>query len=162
EAEHSFAPEKKIEPEIRAILGDSPVASLSVMFAGAALEGLNIQIYPVVWRPGAYTPYLDGLNAAWFRERGPRFLIFDCLAIDQRRVWAETPETWLEVYRWYDTRFLGRRNILLERRSEPRFRRLERTGAFPLPLTRNLALPVSQTPVFWSVHCDLNVKGKLR
>jgi hypothetical protein len=162
EAERSFTPARRLEPEIRAILGDSPVASLSVVFAGAALDDLNIQIYPMVQRMAAYTPYLDGLNAAWFRDRGPRFLTFDGVAIDRRQSWAETPQTWLEVYRWYDTRLLGSRNVLLERRAEPRFMHLERIGGFPLPVTRRLTLPPSRTPIFWSMQCDLSTAGRLR
>jgi hypothetical protein len=162
DAKLSFNPEQRLEPEIRDIIGDSPVASLSVAFAAAALDGLNIQIYPMVQRTGAYTPYLDGLNAAWFRERGPRFVIFDGFAIDRRQPWAETPQTWLEIYRWYNTRLLGSRNVLLERRAEPRFLRLERIGGFPLPVTRRLALPRSPTPVFWSMQCELSRTGRLR
>jgi hypothetical protein len=160
DAERSFPPERRLESEIRAIIGDSPVASLSVVFAGAALDDLNIQIYPMVQGNGAFTPYLDGLNAAWFRERGPRFLTFDGFAIDRRQPWAETPQTWLEIYRWYDTRLLGSRNVLLERRAEPRFLRLERIGGSPV--TSRLALPASPTPVFWSMQCDLTRAGRLR
>lgn len=161
EAERGFPPERLLERDIRTIIGDAPVASLSVVFAGAALDGLNLQLYPMVQRMGAYTPYLDQLNATWFRERGPRFLVFDGLTIDDRQVWAETPQTWLEIYRWYDTRVLGSRNVLLERRAEPRFQSLERIGGFPLPPTRRLAFPPSSAPIFWSMHCDLSTTGAL-
>src|SRR5262249_40219506 len=48
EAERSFPDGLALEPEIRAAVGHSPVASLSVVFAGAALDDLDIRIYPVV------------------------------------------------------------------------------------------------------------------
>ena len=53
EAERGFPPERLLERDIRTIIGDAPVASLSVVFAGAALDGLNLQLYPMVQRMGA-------------------------------------------------------------------------------------------------------------
>ena len=92
---------------MRTLIGNSSVASLSVVYSGALLDGLNLKLYPVIQRYSAYTPYLDGLNAAFIREKGPRFLLFNGFAIDHRHPWTETPAMWLEVYRWYNTRLLG-------------------------------------------------------
>jgi len=162
DVEMSKHPEARIEPEIRAIIGASPVASMSVIYSGAFAEGLNLRVYPLVQRYSAYTPYLDGLNAAWIREQGPRFLLFGGDPIDSRDPWAETPAMWLEVYRWYNTRLLGERNVLLERRAEPRFQRLESIGRTVTSPDAGWKFPASETPVFWTMNCPLNTKGKVR
>jgi hypothetical protein len=152
----------RLEPEIRTIVGGSPVASLSLRYSGAFVEGLNLQLYPVIQRYSAYTPYLDGWNAAWIREKGPRFLLFDGETIDSRDGWAETPAMWLEVYRWYDTRLAGSRNLLLERREQPRFQRLESIGRMTATPAEGLHIPSSSTPLFWTMSCHLNTKGRLQ
>jgi hypothetical protein len=68
----------------------------------------------------------------------------------------------LEVYRWYDTRLLGVRNLLLERRAKPRFTRLTSLGTTRFALGSDLNFPASGQPVFWTMSCNLSTKGKLR
>lgn len=157
----AFPEESRIEPELDAIVGDSPVASLSAQFTDLFAGHMLLELYPVVQRYSAYTPYLDGLNAAWIRDKGPRFLVFDGKSIDERDAWAETPATWLEVYRWYGTRLLGSRNLLLERRTQPRFSRLETFHSFRIAMPGELRLPASFDAVFWTMQCDYTTKGKM-
>ncbi|MEO8128938.1 MAG: hypothetical protein ABJF23_12745 [Bryobacteraceae bacterium] len=157
----AFPEELRIEPELAAIVGGSPVASLSAQFTNLFAAHMHLELYPVVQRYSAYTPYLDGLNASWIRDKGPRFLVFDGQAIDDRDAWAETPATWLEVYRWYDTRWLGPRNLLLERRAQPRFSRLETISRFRLTVPAELHLPTSRDAVFWTMQCDYSTKGRI-
>jgi len=130
----------RLDPGVRRVIGQSTVASLSTIYDGAVGEGLNLQIYPVIQRYAAYTPYLDALNAAWVRDKGPRFLIFDGSSIDDRQPWAETPAMWAEIYRWYRTRLLAGGELLLERRDSPR---------------------ASNTASSWAADCRLTRKGKL-
>jgi hypothetical protein len=118
-------------------------------------------LYPVIRRYAAYTPYLDSLNAAWIREHGPEFLVFDGASIDDRDPWAETPAMWLEVYRWYDTRLLGSRNLLLQRRSQPRFKALQEFARLSMTFPGELRLPVSDELAFWTMHCAYNIRGRL-
>jgi hypothetical protein len=151
-----------IEPQIKAIVQNQPVASLSVAYSNALLENLNLVLYPVLQRYSAYTPYLDQLNADWVREKGPRFLIFDGKSFDHRHPWTETPATWVEVYRWYNTRILGTYNLLLERRAFPRFTRFETLGHQRLASDGQLRIPSSSQPVFWTMQCSLTTGGKLR
>ncbi len=157
-----FPEDSRIEPEIVKLIGDSPVASLSNNFTNMAASHLRLKLYPVLQRYTAYTPYLDGLNAAWIRDHGPRFLVFDGTSIDDRDPWAETPAMWLEVYRWYDARLLGPRNLLLERRAEPRFTTFETIGRFRMAFTGELRLPVSSNAVFWTMKCNYSMKGQLQ
>jgi hypothetical protein len=123
---------------------------------------MRVSLYPVVERYSAYTPYLDRLNAAWTRDKGPKFLVFDGLSIDEREAWAETPAMWLDIYRWYDTRFLGPRNLLLQRRDAPRFTSLETVSRFRATLRDELRLPASRDPVFWTMNCAQSVRGSLQ
>ncbi|HEY6346657.1 MAG TPA: hypothetical protein VIY49_34635 [Bryobacteraceae bacterium] len=102
---------------------------------------MHLTLYPTVQRYEAWTPWLDRWNAAWIRDKGPRCLVFDGKAIDERDAWAETPAMWLEIYRWYDTRFLGTRNLLLVRRAAPRFGALETIGKSKMGLFRRPVNP---------------------
>jgi hypothetical protein len=157
-----FPEHSRIEPALIDAIGDSPIASMSFNFTNLAAARLRLALYPVVQRYSAYTPYLDGLNADWIREKRPRFLLFDGEPFDERDPWAETPAMWLEVYRWYNTRLLGPRNLLLERRAEPRFTGLETIARYRIAFPGELRLPVSRDPVFWTMKCDYSVKGRLQ
>ena len=160
-ADTAYYPEARVEPAIQALVADSPIASLSIVYSGLVKENLNLRLYPVVQRYVAFTPYLDLRNAAWIRDQGPRYLLFDGLAIDHRQPWAETPAMWLEVYRWYDTRLLGKRSLLLERRAAPRFEKLAAMARFEARLSDGLEIPPSETPVFWTLRCSLSKTGAL-
>ena len=151
----------RIEPELVNLIGDSPVASLSSNFTNLAAARMRLTLYPVVQRYAAYTPYLDGLNAAWIKDKGPRFLVFDGQAIDSRDPWAETPAMWLEVYRWYDARLLESRNLLLERRAGPRFTAFETIGRIRVAFPGELRLPFSRDAVFWTMKCGYSTRGRL-
>ena len=157
-----FPKSAALEPEVVQIIGDAPVTSLSENIPKLAAARVRIELSPVIQRYSAYTPYLDGLNAAWIRDRGPRFLVYDGQAIDGREPWAETPAMWLEVYRWYDTRFVGRRDLLLERRAAPRFTRLERFSRAQTGFDQVLRLPTTEGAVFWTMACAPSIEGKIR
>jgi hypothetical protein len=151
-----------LEPEISAIVGHEPIAALSEIYTDLYTSGFDLRIYPIIQRHSAYTPYLDALNASWIRNRGPRFLIFDGKATDGRHPWVETPAMWLEVYRWYNTRFLGPRHLLLERRTQPRFTHLEPIVQSEQRLGDALTFPASPHLLFWSMSCSLSSAGRLR
>jgi hypothetical protein len=152
----------QIEPELVALIGDAPVASLSWDFTDLVNAGLNLVMYPTLQRAIAYTPFLDEWNAAWIRDKGPRYLVYDGGAIDNRDPWAETPAMWLEIYRWYDTRYLGEHNMLLERRAAPRFRALESIRRLSGALSGELLIPPSAGPVFWTMKCRYSTEGLIR
>ena len=161
-SQRTYTAENRLEPEIKAIVQHETVASLSMGYNNAIADGLNLVLYPVLQRYSAFTPYLDKLNADWVRDKGPRFLVFDGSAIDGRHPWMETPAMWVEVYRWYDTRALGKYNLLLERRAVPRFTRFETLAHERLRFGEELRIPSSWPPIFWTMHCSLTSMGKLR
>ena len=157
-----FNPESLIETEIRAVVGGAPVASLSGRYSVLGAGGWNPRFYPVIQMYTAYTPYLDGLNAAWMRDHGPAFLIYNGFTLDGRDAWAANPATWLEIYRWYETRWLGPRNLLLQRRAAPRFTALEPVARFTVRAPLSLSLPHSSALLFWSLRCGNSLTGKVR
>jgi hypothetical protein len=158
----NYSTDARIEPEIKSIVGGEPVAFLSDVYSDALLDGLNLALFPVIQRYSAYTPRLDQLDATWIDEKGPRFLIFDGTAIDGRHPWAESPATWTEVYRWYNTKLLGGHNLLLQRRDEPRFTRFEPIEHRTIRVGEDLTMPLSADPVFWTMRCPLSTSGELR
>lgn len=152
----------RTDPAIRAMIGQAPVASLSAIYDGAGVDGLNLQLYPVIQRYSAYTPCLDHLNAAWIRDKGPRFLVSDFVSIDGRQPWMETPAMWYETLRWYDLRLLGKGHVLLERRQAPRFSGLRVTRHFPVPFDARVELPPAGQAEFWSATCGMSASGAVR
>jgi hypothetical protein len=156
-----FPDESRLEPEIVQAIGTAPVASLSIQFSNLAAAGLQTKLYPVVQRYAAYTPYLDSLNAAWIRDKGPRFLVFDGDRLDVRNSWAETPAMWLEVYKWYDLLLLGPKNLLLERRRSPRFSSLKVVQQTQTDQNGSFQLTPVGDAVFWKMNCDSGLKRQI-
>jgi hypothetical protein len=157
----NYSADARVEPEIKFIVGHEPVAFLSDVYSNALMDGLNLVLLPTRQRDFA-SAYLDQLNATWIYKEGPPFLIFDGKAIDARHPWTESPATWAEVYRWYETRMLGAHNLLLQRRVRPRFTHFEPLAHRTVHFGENLAMPASPDPVFWTIQCPLSRSGKLR
>ena len=162
ETEQQFPMSRRLDSRIRAAIADSPVAYLSMTYASALADNLNLQLYPVIQRYAAFTPFLDRLNADWVEQKGPKYLIFDGHAIDNRQPWAETPAMWAQVYRWYDTDILTTTDLLLVRRAVPRFRTLRRIHSETRALRDGLVFPSSSSPVWWTMECSLTNAGMVR
>lgn len=117
--------------------------SPSVLDSGsrAAIGNATVDVFPnqidvvgaseLWWRPrpvfqsySAYTPYLDGLNAASYRERGPAKVLVHWQPIDGRHMMFDDPLTWREALRQYEFEreaSLGgeRWGLLLKRKDAP-------------------------------------------
>ena len=158
----SFPDSLRLEPEVVALIGDSSVAALSNDYTNVFTAGLRMTLLPSLQRAVGYTPFLDMWNAQWVREKGPRFLLFDGKSIDGRDAWAETPAMWLDIYRLYDTRFLGARTLVLERRQTPRFSSLTVVRRSSLKVLQELELPISGAPIFWTLKCRPSSNGHIR
>jgi hypothetical protein len=156
------APAPLVGPEMRAIIGDSPVAVLTISYSAAYFDNLNLKIYPVVQLYAVWTPFLDQMSAEWIRTRGPRYLLFNGGTIDDRHPWAQTPALWAEIYRDYETRLLADHNLLLQRRETPRFTALDTVRSFPVSFPGEFPLPPAETAEFWSLNCPMTAAGTLR
>ena len=158
----SFPESSRLEPELTGIIGKSSVASLSSNFMNIAVTDLRLTLYPSVQRFVGFTPMLDKWNAGWVSGKGPKFLVFDGQSIDGRDPWAETPAMWLAIYRWYQARYLGPRNLLLERRVKPRFGGLESMGRSRVRVSDGIEVPSSNGAVFWTMKCDYSPSGVMQ
>jgi len=156
------AAESGLEPELRSLVGDQPVAYLSLAYSNALGDHLNLALLPVLQNYSAYTPALDRLNGAFIADRGPRFLAYESQAIDNRHTWLEAPATWDAVYRWYDTRALGDHTLLLERRAHSRPLQLEPLASRQVAFGQSVPIPASAQPVFWTLQCSPNSAGGFR
>lgn len=122
----------------------------------------NFVTMPVIQAYSAYTSWLDGLNAEFFRDypRAPKFIVMTLEAIDERYPLIECPATWLEIFR----------NYSLNARSIDQFL-LERTGTKDLKLyeleTMNcnkdsiIELPKSRHIITMRLDMKLSVLGRL-
>lgn len=162
EARQQFPPGAGIEPEIRSVVGHEPTAFYAEDYSNVAIDDINLALFPVLQPSTAYTPSLDEWNAFWLDGNGPRFLIIDGLTVDGRQPWIQTPRAWAEVYRWYNTRWLGPNYLLLERRVEPRFSRFAPIAHGTVRFGQELQMPASAEPVFWSLQCRMTFAGRLR
>jgi len=158
----AYYKETRMESELRDMIGNAEVASLSNEYNWAAMDGLRLRLFPIIQRYTAYTPTLDRMNADWVVAHGPRYVLFDGQTIDKRSILAETPATWLEIYRWYDLRLQGARNLLLERRLQPRFSALQSISKIRRSLRDQLPIPEMREPVLLSMKCALSPIGSLR
>lgn len=155
------AAEFGLEPRLQNIVGQQSIAFLSPQYSDALAQHFNLALLPVIQSYSAYTPYLDDVNARWIASRGPQFLTFEYLSIDDRHLWTESPGTWAEIYRWYSTRAVGDRYLLLERRQQPRFARFEFVASRDVQFGEVIPFPQSQQPLFWTLNCSLSTQGKL-
>ena len=162
EASRNAGESQRIEPALRAVIGDKPVGFLATSFAlPLVLDKVHLALFPPIFPSEAYTPWLDEVSARWVRERGPRFLLFDGTTIDHRNIWAEMPAAWNEVYRWYDARMAGKIHLLLERRASPRFARFVSLQRWRVALKDGFTMPPSDAVLFWTMTCRLNSTGRL-
>jgi hypothetical protein len=162
EAARQNAAEFGLPSELRQIVGQHSIAYLSPLYSNALAEELNLFLLPVPQTYAADTPYLDGRNSDWISSQGPQFLAFEYVAIDDRHPWTEAPATWAAVYRWYETKAVSQRYLLLQRRSQPRFDRIETIESRSIHFDEVIPIPDSAEPVFWTLRCAPNFEGRLR
>ncbi|MBI1789052.1 MAG: hypothetical protein HYR60_16090 [Acidobacteria bacterium] len=150
-----------LSPAMRQLIGGQTVGFLFPSFAYASEERLNYTPFPVVQTYSAYTSWLDRRNAAQLVGGEPRYMVADWSAIDGRHPLADSPETWLALYQWYEVAMQGEHRLLLRRRDRPRFERVEslqRTRARP---GDSIRLPDARGPLLLRIGLELNTRGKL-
>ena len=117
---------------------------------------------PVFQAYSAYTAYLDGMNAEFFRDdaSAPHYVIFSMEAIDNRFALLECPATWLELLRNYkilqtdsvtDKTDRTITYFLLERKEQPE--KFSITHISTQNLARDEVIPVPEV----KQHCVMNL-----
>lgn len=132
--------------------------------AYAAANGLNFRPFPVLQSYSAYTPYLDGLDAAFLEDgrRAPPWILFEWESIDGRHPLMDVPATTLAMYRHYDLEASADRYLLLRRRIAPRFGPPRLVETRELFLGHPFAIPASRHPLIARIHLRLTSLGGVR
>ena len=105
--------------------------------------------YRLNWKPrfvfqsySAYTPDLDRRSAAnYLGKNAPAHVLYSHKAIDQEHPCIVDPRTWMELFRRYDVVDQGKDMLLLERRTSPRWDRVEKLGTRSIAFGDRWELP---------------------
>jgi hypothetical protein len=104
-------------PEVKARVGREPIDLMSEDQGLLFLNDLNYRPRPVFQSYSAYTPYLQRLNADFYRsERAPTFVLLALSAIDDRLPASEEGPALLEVLARYRLALVERGYLLLQQR----------------------------------------------
>jgi hypothetical protein len=150
--------------EIVRTAGPAPIGIYPIELAYAPANHLELQLLPVLQAYSAYTPYLDGLNAAYLEDgrRAPRRILFDWQSIDARHPLLDAPATSLALYRNYEVELAASGHLLLRRLAAPRFGSPRVTETRELRVSRAFPVPLSEHRLIGRVHLALSGWGKLR
>jgi hypothetical protein len=153
----------RLPPSLLRKIGSNPVGIFPWEVSYAAANNLNYAPFPVFQTYSAYTPYLDRLNSARLENpaTAPGLILFEWKAIDGRHPLMDIPAMWLSLFRWYEVSAKEHGLLLLERRSSPRFSRLEPMGKKECHTGDVVDIPSGDSPVVVKIYMNLSTRGKL-
>jgi hypothetical protein len=135
---------------MRQAIGEASVDVYPWMVSYVRANQLNWVHRPLPASFNAYSPALDGMNAAFFRsDRRPAFLIWhkgrrDGLSsIDDRHLFWDEPRTLLAIADRYEVVEVAPRAVLLRARPSPRFEAPQPLGTTQVSWGARLPLPES-------------------
>lgn len=154
----------RLPVEITSAIGSRQVAIFPYECAYAAANDLNFRPFPVLQSYSAYTPYLDGLDAAFLKDgrSAPPLVLFEWKSIDGRHPLLDVPATALALYRNYDLETAAAGYLLLRRRSAPRFAGARLVETRQLDLGQAFIFPPGRHPLIARIHLRLTPFGNLR
>ena len=154
---------ERLPAGLLARVGQAPVAIFPMECTYAGANPINLRPFPILQAYQAYTPYLDGWNAAFLRDprTAPEFILFDWDTIDDRHPLLDVPATALELYRLYDFDSAWAGHTLLYRRAQPRFDAMRCTAAGRAPLSEPLRFPPGSRPQAARIHLAWNFTGRV-
>lgn len=161
-----FLQQYRLPLEWTRAMGQQVVSIFPWETAYAPANHLNYHPFPIIQAYSAYTAYLDSENAHFLARSStaPNFVLMEWVAIDYRHALLDVPETWLELYRWYDGvmhRQTPASLSLLQRRESPRFGEIKLLKRQSYTMGDFLEIPVSEHPILMKVYMDLTTVGKL-
>jgi hypothetical protein len=129
---------------IRARIDREAVDSYPSEIALLLASGLNWSPRYTLQSYVAFHPILDYRCSKHYSGPGaPRFIVYQHQAIDgQHPCWVD-PQTWLEIYRWYDVAESVEDTLLLERRGSPRVGNPVELGGGSVAFGQRLEVPSS-------------------
>jgi hypothetical protein len=149
---------------ITSAIGALPVAIFPYECAYAPANGLRLRPFPVLQSYSAYTPFLDGLDAAFLEDGrvAPPLILFEWKSINGRNPLLDVPTTSLALYRHYDIGAEAPGYLLLRRRTAPRFASPRPVETRELTLGRPFTVPESRHPLIARIHFQLTYWGSVR
>jgi hypothetical protein len=149
---------------ITTAIGAAPVCIFPIELAYGPANHLNLQLLPVLQAYSAYTPYLDGLIAAYMEDSGrsPRQILFEWRSIDGRHPLLDVPAASLALYRNYQPEVVDSGYLVLRRLAVPRFGAPQLRETRELRLGRPFPVPPSQRRLIGRIHLQLTAWGTMR
>ena len=131
------------------------------IFVISAANGLNWKPRFVLQSYSAYHPNLDQKCAEDYRGKdAPRYILYLHETIDTQHPCIVDPQTWMEIYRWYDVADQVNDILLLERRSSPRWDGMVELGSRSIAFGERWEVPENiREPVILRVKLRLNPIG---
>ncbi len=152
-----------LAPDVIPELPKRPTAVFPFESAILAANAAEFRPFPVFQTYQAYTPFLDGWNAATLADpaRAPQQLVVHWASVDGRHPFLDAPSLTMAMMRYYDfAADLTGARLLLTRRSTPRFGDARKVGEAVLELGKPLAIDNTK-PLLVRVEMKLNLKGQL-
>jgi hypothetical protein len=146
-----------------AIIGGRTVEALPYSIDRVIANGWRWAPRPVIQTYSAYTPYLDGINAAHVRgHEAADLILLTWGTIDQRHMFFEDPASWVATLSNYHVRLTHADFSLLERRHSPLLSNPVPMGQTVVGWNQETKLPA--TPDLLIMHADIRYSptGALR
>lgn len=153
----------RLPAELLARVGNQSITIYPWENALAAANPINYRPFPVFQVYDAYTPYLDGLDAAFLDDaaRRPDFVLFEWRSIDGRNPLLDCPQTLLALYRNYEFDNQYGMLLLLRKRTHPLPGALRTATKTTLHIGQPLRVETTH-PAIVRVNLRHNLTGKLR
>ena len=153
----------RLPSPIRSRIGPATVDVYPWDICSAIANGLNWKPRFVFQSYSAYCPTLDRKCAENYRgKNAPRYVLYSHQAIDTQHPCIVDPRTWLEMYRSYDPVDQVQSTLLLERRTSPRWEKVEWLGSTSLAFGDRWVVPEGgQGPVILQAKLRLSSLGRL-
>jgi len=154
---------QRLPPELLARIGRASMAGFPMECAFAAVNPVDMRLFPIFQWYMAYTPHLDRRNAAFLEDArtAPAFLVFDWDFVDDRHPLLDAPATLSMLSRHYEFDGMYGVHMLLRRRTRPRFGAWRLLESRQLSLQQPVRIPASSSPLSARIHLAWNLKGRL-
>ena len=153
----------KLPDNLRQRIANKRIAIFPWEISYVAANNLNYAPFPIFQTYSAYTSYLDSLNAQYLENQdiAPELILMEWKSIDYRNPLLDIPRLWLAVYKFYEVVYNERNLLLLQRRKEPRFEKLQYVEKKTYKNNDTLYVPNLECPILIKIHMTLNPLGIL-
>lgn len=129
---------------------------------GAEYTDMDLRFSPPVYDgEEVYNPWLDSMSAEYYRNRGPEFIILQCLTVYDQVNFLNNPLIWEAMKDTYEAVWTDDEFCLLRRRDVPRpeaVRELIKTGTYG----KRDEIQCPEGADYCVVHMDYSTAGKIK